>query len=112
MSRSRVAAVAVAALVFVAFTLVSGRLPAFAFRADVIVSMAIGVALVGIMVGAVVTARPSPRQALVVAGAGLACAVVGAVLGGMLFLVFPVAGLIGGAVVGGLIGRSVSPTPT
>jgi hypothetical protein len=33
------------------------------------------------MVGAVVTARPAPRQALVVAGAGLACAVVGAVLG-------------------------------
>jgi hypothetical protein len=81
MSRTRAAAVAVAALLFVAFTVVSGRLPAFAFRADVIVSMAIGVALVGVMVGAVVTARPAPRQALVVAGAGLACAVVGAVLG-------------------------------
>jgi len=34
---------------------------------------------------------------------------VGAALGGLLFLIFPVAGIIGGAVVGGLIGRSVSP---
>ena len=36
-------------------------------------------------------------------------AVVGAALGGLLFLIFPVAGIVGGAVVGGLIGRSVSP---
>ncbi len=43
--------------------------------------MAIGVALVGVMVGSVVEARPSPRAMLVVAGAGLACAVVGSALG-------------------------------
>ena len=42
----------------------SGLLPAFAFRADVIVSMAIGVALVGVMVGAVVRGPPAPRDAL------------------------------------------------
>ena len=36
-------------------------------------------------------------------------AVVGAALGGLLFLVFPVAGIVGGAIAGGLIGRSVSP---
>jgi hypothetical protein len=71
------AALAVAALLFIAFTLVSGRLPSFAIRADVIVSMALGVALVGVMVGAVVTTRPSTKTMLVVAGVGLACAVLG-----------------------------------
>ena len=35
-------------------------------------------------------------------------AVVGAVLGGLLFVVFPVA-IVGGAIVGGLIGRAVAP---
>ena len=35
-------------------------------------------------------------------------AIVGAVLGGLLFVVFPVA-IVGGAIVGGLIGRSVAP---
>src|SRR5262245_22345801 len=34
---------------------------------------------------------------------------VGAVLGSLLFVVFPIAGLVGGAVAGGLIGRSVAP---
>ncbi len=36
-------------------------------------------------------------------------AVVGGIVGAMLFLIFPVAGLLGGAVVGGLIGRAASP---
>jgi uncharacterized membrane protein len=36
-------------------------------------------------------------------------AIVGAVLGGLLFVVFPIAGIIGGAVAGGLIGRSAAP---
>ena len=36
-------------------------------------------------------------------------AVIGAALGGLLFVVFPVAGLIGGAVAGGLVGRSAAP---
>jgi uncharacterized membrane protein len=34
---------------------------------------------------------------------------VGAVLGGLLFAVFPVAALVGGAAVGGLVGRAVAP---
>jgi uncharacterized membrane protein len=34
---------------------------------------------------------------------------VGAVLGGLLFVVFPVAGIVGGAVAGGLIGRAAAP---
>jgi hypothetical protein len=80
-NRSRVAAVTIAALAFVAFILASGRLPAFSIRADVIVSMAIGVALVGVMVGGVVAARPSPRRLLVVAAVGLVCAVAGSILG-------------------------------
>jgi hypothetical protein len=75
-----VAAVAVAALVFVAFTLASGLLPAFAFRADVVLSMAIGVALVGVMVGGVVEARPATSRMLVVAAVGLLCAVAGSAL--------------------------------
>ena len=36
-------------------------------------------------------------------------AVVGAVLGGLLFVVFPVAAIVGGAAVGGLIGRAAAP---
>jgi uncharacterized membrane protein len=36
-------------------------------------------------------------------------AAVGAVLGSLLFVVFPIAGLVGGAIAGGLIGRSVAP---
>ena len=36
-------------------------------------------------------------------------AVIGAALGGLLFVVFPVVAIGGGAVVGGLIGRSASP---
>src|SRR6516164_7429169 len=36
-------------------------------------------------------------------------AVIGAALGGLLFVVFPVAGLIGGAVAGGLVGRAAAP---
>ena len=36
-------------------------------------------------------------------------AAVGAVLGSLLFVVFPIAGIIGGAVAGGLIGRSMAP---
>jgi uncharacterized membrane protein len=36
-------------------------------------------------------------------------AVFGAVMGVLLFLIFPVAGLVGGAVVGGLVGRSLAP---
>ncbi len=35
--------------------------------------------------------------------------VVGAVLGGLLFAVFPVAAIVGGAAAGGLIGRAVAP---
>ncbi len=81
MTRARAAAAAAAALVFVVFTLVSGRLSPFSFRADVVVSMAIGVALVGVMVGVVVAARPSPRQLLAIAGGGLLCAVAGTALG-------------------------------
>ncbi len=81
MTRARLVAAAAAASVFVAFTLVSGRLPTFSFRADVIVSMALGVALVGVMVGAIFGARPAPQRMLVMAGAGLVCAVAGAVLG-------------------------------
>jgi uncharacterized membrane protein len=34
---------------------------------------------------------------------------IGAVLGGLLFVVFPVAGIVGGAVAGGLVGRAVAP---
>ena len=80
MNRPRVAAIAAAALLFIAFIWVSGRLPSFAIRADVIVSMAIGVALLGVMVGAAVTARPSTKAMFVVAGIGLACAVAGTVV--------------------------------
>ena len=80
MSRARVAALAAAALVFIAFIVWSAHLPAFAVRADVIVSMALGVALLGIMVGAALTARLSTRTMLVVAGVGLACAVLGSAL--------------------------------
>ena len=36
-------------------------------------------------------------------------AAVGAILGGMLMFVFPVIGLVGGAIAGGLIGRAVAP---
>jgi uncharacterized membrane protein len=36
-------------------------------------------------------------------------AVVGAVLGGLVMVVFPIAGIVGGAVAGGLIGRSAAP---
>lgn len=35
-------------------------------------------------------------------------AVGGALIGGMLFLMFPIAGILGGAVVGGLIGKAVA----
>jgi len=80
MSFARVAALAVAALVFAVFILVSAWLPMFSIRPDVIVSMAIGIALVGLMMGAVLTARPSPRTMLAVALAGLACAVAGTAL--------------------------------
>jgi uncharacterized membrane protein len=34
---------------------------------------------------------------------------IGAILGGLVLVVFPVAGIIGGAVAGGLIGRSIAP---
>jgi uncharacterized membrane protein len=34
---------------------------------------------------------------------------VGAVLGGLLFVVFPVAGIVGGALAGGLVGRAALP---
>jgi uncharacterized membrane protein len=34
---------------------------------------------------------------------------VGAVLGSLLFVVFPIAGIVGGAIAGGLIGRAVKP---
>lgn len=34
---------------------------------------------------------------------------IGAVLGGLVFAVFPVAGIVGGALAGGLVGRSVAP---
>ena len=81
MNRPRAVVVVVAALLFVAFTLWSGLLPAFAFRADVIISMALGVALVGLMVGAVVTTRPATSQLLMVAGVGLVCAILGSALG-------------------------------
>ncbi len=74
------AALAAAALVFIAFIVWSAHLPAFAVRADVIVSMALGVALLGIMVGAALTARLSTKTMLVVAGVGLACAVLGSAL--------------------------------
>src|SRR5262245_22955440 len=36
-------------------------------------------------------------------------AVVGAILGGLVLVVFPVAGIVGGAVAGGLIGRAAAP---
>jgi uncharacterized membrane protein len=36
-------------------------------------------------------------------------AAVGAVLGSLLFIVFPIAGIVGGAVAGGLIGRALAP---
>ena len=71
---------AAAAVVFVAFILVSGRLPVFSFRPDVIVSMAAGVALVGLVIGAVVLGRPAPRTMLLLAAAGLAAAALGSVL--------------------------------
>jgi uncharacterized membrane protein len=35
--------------------------------------------------------------------------VVGAVLGGLLFVVFPVAAVVGGAIAGGLVGRAAAP---
>ena len=34
---------------------------------------------------------------------------IGAVLGGLVFAVFPIAGIVGGAVAGGLVGRSAAP---
>ncbi len=74
-------AAALAAAAFAAFTLSSGLLPAFAFRADVIVSMAIGVALVGVMAAALVAVRPAAARLLWVAGFGLLCAVIGTALG-------------------------------
>jgi len=36
-------------------------------------------------------------------------AAIGAVLGSLLFVVFPIAGIVGGALAGGLIGRSMAP---
>ena len=81
MSRTRVAVVAAAAALFVVFVVGSGRLPLYAFRADVIVSMALGVALVGVMIGAVFETRPAPRVMLIVAGVGLGAAVVGLSVG-------------------------------
>jgi uncharacterized membrane protein len=36
-------------------------------------------------------------------------AAVGAILGGLLFMVFPIGAIVGGAVVGGLIGRAAAP---
>ena len=36
-------------------------------------------------------------------------AAVGAVLGGLLFFVFPVGAIVGGAIVGGLVGRAAAP---
>jgi len=80
MSRSRAVALAAAAAVFVAFILTSGHLPVFSFKPDVIVSMAAGIALVAVMIGAVVLGAPAPRTMLVLAGAGLAAAALGSVL--------------------------------
>ena len=80
MSRSRGVALAAAAAVFVAFILTSGHLPVFSFKPDVIVSMAAGIALVAVMIGAVVLGAPAPRTMLVLAGAGLAAAALGSVL--------------------------------
>jgi len=79
-NRLRAAALVAAAGAFVALILASGRLPVFSFDPDVIVSMALGVALVGVMIGAVVAGRPTQRAMLTLAGAGLAAAVLGSVL--------------------------------
>ena len=76
------AVVAVAA--FVTLVLASGLPPAFAWRADILVSMTIGVALLALMVAGLLGLYefdgPSSSRLLVAAGIGLVIAVAGSVL--------------------------------
>jgi len=82
-SAATLAAAVAAALAFVALVAVSGSLPPFAWRADILVSMAIGVTLLALMVAGLLAlqAPGTPlSRLLVVAGIGLAAAVAGSVL--------------------------------
>jgi uncharacterized membrane protein len=60
---------------------------------------------------AVVTKDPAGKVAIhnEMSSGTEAGAVVGAILGGALVLVFPLAGIVGGAIAGGLIGRAARP---
>ena len=82
-SAATLAAAVAAALAFVALVAVSGSLPPFAWRADILVSMAIGVTLLALMVAGLLAlqAPGTPlSRLLVVAGIGLVAAVAGSVL--------------------------------
>jgi hypothetical protein len=75
------AAGAAAALLFVVFVASSALLPAFAWRADALVSMALGVTLLGLMVAGLLPLRHLGSRALLVAAVGLIVAIVGSALG-------------------------------
>ena len=85
MSRTRrpLAAAAIAVVLFVVLVLVSDLLPVFAWRADIVVSMALGVCLLALMVAGLLALRPPrarPSWFLVAAAIGLAVAVAGSLL--------------------------------
>ena len=72
-----------AAVALVVLVAVSGLLPAFAWRADILVSMALGVTLLALMMAGLLAlnAHGAPvGRLLIVAGVGLAAAVAGSVL--------------------------------
>jgi hypothetical protein len=70
-----------AAVVFVVLIAISGALPPFAWRADVIVSMSLGIALVALMVFALLPVRHLGSRALLLAAVGLLVAIVGSAVG-------------------------------
>lgn len=76
MRRLAVAAVA-AGLLFTAFALTSDRLPAFSYHADLVASMALGMALLAVVVYALLPLRHEPGVLWAIAGGGLATAVIG-----------------------------------
>jgi len=72
-----------AAIAFIVLVAVSGLAPSFAWRADILVSMAVGVTLLALMMAGLLALQPpggSTGRLLVVAGIGLAAAVAGSLL--------------------------------
>jgi hypothetical protein len=70
-----------AALLFVVFIATSALLPAFAWRADALVSMAVGITLLGLMAFGLLPLRHLGSRALLAAAAGLLVAIAGSALG-------------------------------